>query len=92
MSATPCRLRSAKIAPGFRDVPGLISKHFIWSETGYAGGVYQWQSRQAAEAFYSGPWRQGIIERYGVEPQIGYFEVFCIADNAASTVRTFEAA
>jgi hypothetical protein len=58
-----CRAHYAKIAPGFRDVPGLISKHFIWSGTGHAGGVYQWQSRQAAEAFYSGPWRQGIIER-----------------------------
>jgi len=87
-----CRAHYAKIAPGFREVPGLISKHFIWNETGYAGGVYQWQSRQAAEAFYSGPWRQGIVERYGVEPQIEYFEVFCITDNAHNTVRTLEAA
>ncbi len=50
-----CRAHYASIAPGFRDVPGLISKHFIWSERGYAGGVYQWESREAAQAFYSGP-------------------------------------
>jgi hypothetical protein len=87
-----CRAHYASIAPGFREVPGLISKHFIWSERGYAGGVYQWQSREAAQAFYSGPWRKGIVERYGVEPEIELFEVFCITDNADNTVRTLDAA
>ena len=87
-----CRAHFASIAPGFRDIPGLISKHFIWNETGYAGGVYQWETREAAEAFYSGPWRKGIVERYGVEPEIEYFQVFCITNNADQTVRTLEAA
>ena len=36
-----CRAHFHKIAPGFRDAKGLISKHFIWSESGWAGGVYQ---------------------------------------------------
>jgi hypothetical protein len=87
-----CRAHYAKIAPGFRDVAGLISKHFICGDTGTAGGVYQWQTRRDAEAFYSGPWRQGIVERYGVEPQIEYFEVFNITDNAAQSIRTLEPA
>jgi hypothetical protein len=38
-----CREHFHKIAPGFRDVPGLISKTFIWNESGWAGGVYQWE-------------------------------------------------
>jgi hypothetical protein len=29
-----CREHFHKIAPGFQDVKGLISKHFIWSESG----------------------------------------------------------
>jgi hypothetical protein len=87
-----CRAHYASIAPGFREVPGLISKHFIWGEHGYAGGVYQWESREAAQAFYSGPWRKGIIERYGAEPEIAYFEVLCITNNAGETVRVLEAA
>ena len=33
-----CREHFHKIAPGFRGVKGLISKHFIWSESGWAGG------------------------------------------------------
>ena len=65
-----CLAHFAKIAPGFREAKGLLSKHFIWSERGIAGGVYQWRSRADAEAFYSGPWRKGIVERYGMEPEI----------------------
>ena len=34
-----CREHFHKIAPGFQPVKGLISKHFIWSESGWAGGV-----------------------------------------------------
>ena len=29
---------------------------------GGAGGVYLWQTRAAAEAFYTGPWLDGIRE------------------------------
>ena len=82
-----CLAHFEKIAPGFREVRGLVSKHFIWSESGIAGGVYQWESRAAAEAFYGGPWRQGIIERYGQEPEIEFFDVFCITDNDRGVVR-----
>jgi hypothetical protein len=71
-------------------VQGLISKHFIWSETGWAGGVYQWQSREDAERFYAGPWRDGIIARYGMAPRIEFYEVFALTDNARGTVEQFE--
>jgi hypothetical protein len=82
-----CLAHFAKIAPGFRSAKGLISKHFIWCADGTAGGVYQWETLEDAKAFYSGPWRQGIVERYGMEPEIQYFEVFAITDNTAGTVR-----
>ena len=82
-----CREHFHKIAPSFREVKGLISKHFIWSESGVAGGVYQWETLEDAKAFYTGPWRQGIIDRYGMEPQIDYYSVFAVTDNAAGTVK-----
>jgi hypothetical protein len=76
-----CRAHFHSIAPGFLEVPGLIRKQFIYaSEGGYAGGCYLWKSRAAAEAFYSGPWREGIIDRYGAPPRITYFDTFAIAD------------
>jgi hypothetical protein len=82
-----CLAHFAKIAPGFREAKGLLSKHFIWSESGTAGGVYQWETLQDAKAFYSGPWLKGIVERYGMEPQIEFFDVFAITDNPSGTVR-----
>ena len=82
-----CLAHFSKIAPGFRTATGLLSKHFIWSERGIAGGVYQWQTLEDARAFYSGPWRNGIVERYGMEPEIEFFEVFAVTDNAAGTVK-----
>jgi hypothetical protein len=82
-----CLAHFTKIAPGFREAKGLISKHFIWSPGGTAGGVYQWQTLADAKAFYSGPWLAGIVERYGMEPEIEFFDVFCVTDNAAGTVK-----
>jgi len=40
----------------------------------------------AADAFYAGPWLDGIRERYGMEPQIRFFETACITGNGAGAV------
>ena len=64
-----CAAHFRTIAPGFRYVPGLIRKQFIYAEDGWAGGVYLWETQAAAEAFYTGPWLDGIRERYGMDPQ-----------------------
>src|SRR6185436_10831612 len=65
-----CREHFHRIAPGFATVKGLISKHFIAAESGWAGGVYQWERLEDAQAFYGGPWLDGIVERYGMRPEI----------------------
>jgi hypothetical protein len=91
IDAAACRAHYHAIAPDFRPVKGLISKHFLWSEGGWAGGVYQWETRADAEAFYGGPWRDGIIARYGMEPVIDFYEVFALTDNARDTVERFDA-
>lgn len=86
-----CRAHFHAIAPGFLEVPGLLRKQFIHAaEGGSAGGCYLWQSREAAEAFYSGPWREGIINRYGNAPRISYFDTFAIADVPTRTATAFE--
>jgi hypothetical protein len=87
-----CAAHFRKIAPGFRTVPGLIRKQFIYAEDGWAGGVYLWKTRADAEAFYSGPWVDGIRERYGMDPQIKYFHTACVTDNSAEAVLLPEAA
>jgi hypothetical protein len=75
-----CRRHFETIAPGFTSVPGLIRKQFIWNESGTAGGVYQWRDLESARAFYTGPWLDGILARYGSYPDIQYFETLAIAE------------
>ena len=72
-------------APDFRKPAGLLSKQFLLAEDGRGGGgVYLWESREAAEAFYTAGFRALIRERFGVEPQITYFETPVVVDNRAA--------
>lgn len=71
------------VAPYFRTVPGLLRKAFLYDGR-RAGGVYLWESRDAAERAYSGPVRAMIRERYGVEPEIAYFETPVVIDSMAA--------
>jgi len=77
-----CRAHFRKIAPGFLEAEGFIRKQFIYGVDGkVAGGAYMWKTLEAAKAFYSGSWLDGIRVRYGCEPKIMYFETFAIADH-----------
>ena len=87
-----CAAHFRTIAPDFRTVPGLIRKQFIYAEDGWAGGVYLWETRAAAEAFYTGPWLDGIRQRYGMDPDIKFYETACITDNATGAVLLPDAA
>lgn len=71
-------------APQFRGAPGLLRKYYLHGTGGTGGGVYLWQSREAAEAMYSDAWRQRIAERFGTPPTIEYFDTPLIIDNADS--------
>jgi hypothetical protein len=80
-----------KIADRFRTIPGLVRKNFLYSgEEGVAGGVYLWESRQAADACYAegGPWREAITSTFGVQPQISFYETPVVVDNKAGEVLT----
>jgi hypothetical protein len=85
-----CIAHFHKIAPGFGEVKGLLRKHFIWNETGSAGGVYLWESIADAKAFYQGPWLDGIVARYGMYPEIEYFETFAITEVKTGEVHYIE--
>jgi hypothetical protein len=79
-----CRVHFAKIAPDFLGIPGFLRKQFICARNGkVAGGVYMWETQEAAERFYSGDWLAGIRARYGTEPRITYFETVALADKAS---------
>ena len=67
----------------YEGLPGLVRKYYLFGEGAVAGGVYLWQSREAADAVYTPEWRDMIKERYGAAPQISFFDTPVIVDNAA---------
>lgn len=67
-------------APKYRDLKGLVRKYYLFGE-GQGGGVYLWQSREAADAVYTPAWRAMIAERYGAAPEITYYDTPVIVDN-----------
>ena len=78
---------TTNIAARFQGVPGLARKNFIFNrDTGLGGGVYTWESREIAERFYAGQWRENIVKMFGVEPQIQYFDSPVIVDNVAGKI------
>lgn len=74
-------------APKYRDLPGLIRKHYIVSEDGrIAGGVYHWRSRTDAERVYSGEWRERVEQLYGAKPDILWFDSPVMVDNVSGEI------
>ena len=74
-------------APKYREVHGLIRKYYVLSEDGgTAGGVYLWRSRIDAEQLYTDDWKRFIVEKYGTEPSIEYFETPVIVDNLVGEI------
>jgi hypothetical protein len=62
-------------APRYQHVPGLLRKHYLVAPDGsVGGGVYLWESREAAEALYDQAWQDRLASRYGSPPVIDYFE------------------
>lgn len=70
--------------PQFREATGLIRKYYLHGVGQTGGGVYLWESREAAEAMYSEAWRQQIAKRFGAAPEIEYFETPVIIDNTGT--------
>jgi hypothetical protein len=71
-----------KSVPNYAGAPGLVRKYYLFGEGEIGGGVYLWQSREAAENMYSPAWKKMITERYGTAPEITYYETPVIVDNA----------
>ena len=51
-----------------------------------AGGVYLWDSREQAEAFYDDAWRQRLTARYGSEPHVTFYDSQVTVDQSSITV------
>ena len=76
-------LESSKI---YHEVDGLVRKHYLYSETG-GGGVYFFESREKAEAWFHSGWSDWMEGRFGVKPTLALYDNYLTLDNEAGNVR-----
>jgi hypothetical protein len=69
----------------FEGMPDLRFKFFTFDEKEQrATNFYVWESKDAAEAFFSEELRQRVTGLYGVAPNIEFVEIAQIVDNSGS--------
>jgi heme-degrading monooxygenase HmoA len=67
----------------FEGMPGLRFKFFTFDEKQQrATNFYVWESRDAADAFFSEELRERVTGLYGVSPRIDFVEIAQIVDNS----------
>ncbi|MCG8690558.1 MAG: hypothetical protein MI806_05055 [Minwuiales bacterium] len=76
-------LESTKI---FRDVKGLRRKYYLNSEAG-GGGIYEFATREDAEAWFHDGWADWMEGRFGVRPTLTLFDNPVVLDNERGEVR-----
>ena len=75
-------------APKYRQLPGLVRKYYLYNgDAGIGGGVYLWESREAADRVYTKEWKQTLAQRYGAEPEVMYFDTPVVVDNAIDEIK-----
>ena len=78
--------RALDSADIYRKVDGLISKQYL-SGDDCGGGVYTFETRAAADAWFNEKWWGWIEERFGAKPTLKMYDHFVTVDNAAGVVR-----
>ena len=70
--------------PNYEGAQGLIRKYYLYDEEPTGGGVYLWESREAADRQCSDEWKDMIHQKFGTPPNITYFETPVVVDNSSS--------
>jgi hypothetical protein len=75
-------------APIYRGLAkkGLIRKDYLNGESG-TGGVYLWDSRQSAEAWFTEERVAELTQRFGVRPRLTWYDTHVTVDNLKDETR-----
>ena len=75
-------------APIYRNLAakGLIRKDYLNGDAG-TGGVYLWDSRAAAEAWFTQARIAELTERFGARPRLTWYDTHVTVDNLAHETR-----
>lgn len=77
-------LKSVRI---FQNIPGLQRKYFIHTDSTF-DGVYLWDQRRSADAFFTTAWQKRGRKTYGAAAKISWFEVPVTMEGAAPAAAT----
>jgi hypothetical protein len=72
-------------APIYRELAakGLIRKDYLNG----TGGVYLWESRASAEAWFTEERMVDLTKRFGVRPRLTWYDTFVTVDNLKDETR-----
>ncbi|WP_431014642.1 monooxygenase [Bradyrhizobium pachyrhizi] len=70
---------------------GLIRKDYLNGEAG-TGGVYLWESREAAEAWFTEAKIAELTERFGARPRLTWYDTHVTVDNLTGETRVNQTA
>ncbi len=74
-------------APRYREVKGLLKKHYLLSQDGLSvGGIYLWESLDDAQAMYTPEWYRFVEEKYQTQASVTYFNSPVLVDNLAQQI------
>ena len=75
-------------APIYRELgrKGLIRKDYLNGEAG-TGGVYLWESRADAEAWFTAERVEQLTQRFGAKPRLTWYDTHVTVDNLAEEIR-----
>lgn len=78
----------AATAPIYRGLAskGLIRKDYLNGESG-TGGVYLWESRESAEAWFTEARIAELTERFGARPRLTWYDTYVTVDNLNDETR-----
>ena len=71
--------------PRYMATEGMLRKNVLYQE-GVGGGVYLWETREAAEAAYSDEWKAYMTEKYNHPPELTFYESPITMDRQYDTV------
>lgn len=75
-------------APTYRGLgqKGLIRKDYLNGEAG-TGGVYLWENRAAAEAWFTDARVAELTQRFGARPRLTWYDTHVTVDNVKDETR-----
>lgn len=81
------RKQFVDVADRYLGVPGLIRKYFGFTEDARSViGIYLWESKRDADAFYTEDWMAGVTERWGSVPRRDDWVVPVVAETAQGNI------